>query len=240
MAAVIQLSAASSNMEGYLNGWTSGYSSTYGAFWDEGNGLVTNPLSTTVYEQWGNGTTGGNGIYIEGEFQYSRGNLTGTVDSITLGSGFSQSASTGFSVSADLVITPDSTFPSATTDAFDWAIYDLTVNSSLDSLYDYLAAVGTEIHDTAASDVLVGFGGADTFVFSSGNDIVKAGPTGTSGFQDGVDVLDISAWGVFDISELTFLDDNGDVVVGNLLTSDTVTLDGVSSSVLDASDFLFA
>ena len=86
MAAVIQLSSASSNMEGYLNGWTSGYSSTYGAFWDEGNGLVTNPLSTTVYEQWGNGTSGGNGIYIEGEFQYSRGNLTGTVDSISASS----------------------------------------------------------------------------------------------------------------------------------------------------------
>ncbi len=239
MAAVIQLSAASSNMEGYLNGWTSGYSSTYGAFWDEGNGLVTNPLSTTVYEQWGNGATGGNGIYMEGEFQYSRGNLTGTVDSITLGSGFSQSASTGFSVSADLVITPDSTFPSAAQDVFDWAIYDLTVNSSLDSLYDYLAAVGTEIHDTAASDTLVGFGGADTFVFTTGNDIVKAGPTGTYGFQDGVDVLDISAWGVSDLSGLLISDLGGNAVIGSFL-GDTITLNGVSSSVLDASDFLFA
>lgn len=239
MAAVIQLSSASSNMEGYLNGWTSGYSSTYGAFWDEGNGLVTNPLSTTVYEQWGNGTSGGNGIYIEGEFQYSRGNLTGTVDSITLGSGFSQSASTGFSVSADLLITPDSTFPSATTDVFDWAIYDLTVHSSLDSLYDYLAAVGTEIHDTAASDILVGFGGADTFVFSSGNDIVKAGPTGTYGFQDGVDFLDISAWGVTDLSGLLITDLGGNAVIESF-SGDTITLNGVSSSVLDASDFLFA
>jgi hypothetical protein len=226
-------------MEGYLNGWTSGYSSTYGAFWDEGNGLVTNPLSTTVYEQWGNGATGGNGIYMEGEFQYSRGNLTGTVDSITLGSGFSQSASTGFSVSADLVITPDSTFPSAAQDVFDWAIYDLTVNSSLDSLYDYLAAVGTEIHDTAASDTLVGFGGADTFVFTTGNDIVKAGPTGTYGFQDGVDVLDISAWGVSDLSGLLISDLGGNAVIGSFL-GDTITLNGVSSSVLDASDFLFA
>jgi hypothetical protein len=239
MAAVIQLSSASSNMEGYLNGWTSGYSSTYGAFWDEGNGLVTNPVNTTVYEQWGNGATGGNGIYMEGEFQYSRGNLTGTVDSITLGSGFSQSASTGFSVSADLVITPDSTFPSAAQDVFDWAIYDLTVNSSLDSFYDYLAAVGTEIHDTAASDTLVGFGGADTFVFTAGNDIVKAGPTGTSGFQDGVDVLDISAWGVSDLSGLLISDLGGNAVIESFL-GDTITLNGVSSSVLDASDFLFA
>ncbi|EHS53663.1 MULTISPECIES: hypothetical protein [unclassified Rhizobium] len=240
MAAVIQLSSASANMEGYLNGWTSGYSSTYGAFWDEGNGLVTNPLATTVYEQWGNGSTGGNGIYMEGEFQYSRGNLTGTVDSITLGTGFSQSASTGFSVSADLVITPDSTFPSASQDVFDWAIYDLTVNSSLDSLYDYLAAVGTEVRDTAASDTLVGFGGADTFVFSSGNDIVKAGPAGTYGYQDGVDTLDVSGWYLSDFSELTFSNLNGNAVIGNQYTSDTITLNGVSSSVLDASDFLFA
>lgn len=240
MAAVIQLSSASSNMEGYLNGWTSGYSSTYGAFWDEGNGLVTNPLSTTVYEQWGNGATGGNGIYIEGEFQYSRGNLTGTVDSITLGTGFSQSAATGFGVSADLVITPDSTFPSASQDVFDWAIYDLTVNNSLDSLYDYLAAVGTEIHDTSASDTLVGFGGADTFVFSSGNDTVKAGPTGTYGYQDGADVLDVSAWGITDFSELLISDLGGNAFVENFLSGDTITLNGVSSSVLDASDFLFA
>ncbi|SCM76277.1 conserved hypothetical protein [uncultured Pleomorphomonas sp.] len=238
MAAVIQLTSASSNLGGYLDGWTNGFQTSYGAFWDEGAGLVTNPVAGTTYEQWGNGSAGGKGIYLEGEVQYSRGNLTGTVDTITLGTGFSQSDANGFGLSAELIITPDSTLPSSAQDSFDWAIYDLTVNGSLDSFYEYLGEVGTEVRDTAASDVLVGFSGEDTFVFSGGNDTVKAGPTGTYGYQDGTDTLDVSAWGATDFGALSISDYAGDAYVS--YGSNSVQLVGINSSVLDASDFIFA
>lgn len=242
MAAIIELTSASSNLEAYLTSWTSGFQTSYGAFWDEGAGLVTNPVAGTTYEQWGNGTAGSKGIYLEGEVQYARGNLTGTVDTVTLGTGFSQSNASGFSVSAELVITPDSTIPGAGQDSFDWAIYDLTVNGSLSSFYDYLGEVGTVIEDTASSDVLVGFSGADTFVFSGGVDTVKAGPAGTYGYQDGTDTLDVSAWGATSTADIYWYDGgNGNAVIGSLTDASVgVTLVGVSSSVLDVSDFIFA
>lgn len=34
MATTIQLTQSSSDLIGYLNGWTSGFGSTYGAFYD--------------------------------------------------------------------------------------------------------------------------------------------------------------------------------------------------------------
>ncbi|MDS7594731.1 hypothetical protein [Agrobacterium tumefaciens] len=238
MAVTIELTSASSDLVGFLNGWASGFSSTYGAFWDQGVGLVTNPVIGTTYEGWGNGSTGGKGIYFEGSVQYSQGNLTGTVDSIALGTGYSQSSS-GFSLAQEeLLITPDSAFPSATTDAFDLAIYQLSRFGSLTGFYDYFAATGTVLEDTASSDTLTGFAGADTFVFSGGNDIVTAGPTGTYGYQDGVDKLDISAWGATSLGDLTIVDAAGDAYV--VYGSDSIQLVGVSSSVLDASDFIFA
>lgn len=242
MAVTIQLTSASSNLVGFLNGWTSGFTTSYGAFWDQGVGLVTNPVPGTTYEGWGNGSTGGKGIYFDGSVQYSQGNLTGTVSSIVLGTGYSQSGSTGFDLSQEeLFITPDSAFPSATTDAFDYAIYQLTVNGSLSGFYNYFAAAGTVVKDTAASDTLTGFAGADTFVFSGGDDIVTAGPTGTYGYQDGVDKLDVSAWGVESIDDLVISTNAaGNAVIENTFGDGQVTLVGVNSSVLDASDFIFA
>lgn len=239
MAVTIELTSASSDLVGFLNGWTSGFTTSYGAFWDQGVGLVTNPVAGTTYEGWGNGSTGGKGIYFDGDVQYSRGNLTGTVDSIVLGTGYSQSGTTGFDLAQkELFITPDSAFPSATTDVFDLAIYQLTVNGSLSGLYNYFAATGTIIKDTGSSDVLTGFAGADTFVFSGGSDIVEAGPTGTYGYQDGLDKLDISAWGATSFAALSIDQFDNDTYVS--YDSNLIQLTGVNSSVLDASDFVFA
>jgi len=97
------------------------------------------------------------------------------------------------------------------------------------------------IEDTASSNTLTGFAGNDTFVFSGGSDVVQAGPTGTYGYQDGTDKLDISAWGAGSIDDVIVGSNaNGDAVIENIFGGDSITLVGVDSSVLDASDFIFA
>lgn len=258
MAATIQLTSSSSNLEAYLSSWSSGFTSNYGAFWSSGGGLETNPDDGSVtYSNWGAGQSGNKGVVLTGSVRYdldghdtnadsdyndpgeiAPNDLVGTVDSLVLGTGYSQSGS-GISVSnQELIINPHNSDPNS---LFDYAIYQFTVNSSISGLYTYLASVGTEIQDTAASDILVGFGGADTFVFSSGSDQVKAGGTGTSGFQNGADILDVSAWGVTSIDDLDiYTDGDGDARIESLLGSETVELIGVSSAVIDPTDFLFA
>ncbi|MEJ8472544.1 hypothetical protein [Roseibium algae] len=239
MVATIDLTSASSNMKAYLASWENGFTSNYGAFWNATDGIVTAPASTDTFDQWGAGSTGGNGIVLDGDdLQYSQGNLTGEVDTITLGNSYSQSAS-GISVSSELTITNDPLFDtSGAGDALDFAIYGLSVQGTTSYLYDYLADVGTVINDTSGSDVLIGFGGEDTFVFSGGNDTVTSDGTGTYGYQDGTDTLDVSAWGATQLSDLSLYQDGSDAYI--YMGSNSVTLEGANTSDLDASDFLFA
>lgn len=254
MAATIQLTNASSDLVSFLSGWASGFSSNYGAFYGATPGLVTNPTNgANIYDTWGAGQTGSKGVVINGSFQYdvnghdangdgdftdpgdvARNDLVGTVNSLVLGTGYSQTSS-GISVSQqDLVINPHAGNPSA---AFDYAIYQFTVNSSISGLYAYLASVGAVIQDTTSSNILTGFGGADTFVFSGGNDTVKAGGAGTYGFQDGVDRLDVRGWGATSFDDLGVYADGADTYV--YYGSHTVLLEGVSSADISAADFLF-
>ncbi len=244
MATTIQLTQSSSNLIGYLNGWTSGFGSTYGAFYDaQTSSLATTSVnSSTTYEAWGDGSTGGKGIVMNGALQYSQGNLTGSVDSIVLGTGYSQSTS-GIAVSQqELLIDPDGAYSLAgARDLLDLAVYQLARFGSLSGFYNYFAATGTVIEDTTASNVLTGFAGADTFVFSGGNDSVSAGPSGTFGYTDGADKLDVSAWGAESIGDLLISNNaSGHAVIRDTFSSDTITLVGVDANVLDASDFIFA
>lgn len=238
MVATIDLTSASSNMKAYLQSWDSGFTSNYGKFWDSADGLVTNPDSADTYEQWGVGSSGGKGLVIDGSMQYSQGNLTGDAETITLGTGYSESDASGISVSSELVITSDSSFASSSQDAFDFAIYGLSVQGSTSYLYSFLASEGTIINDTTGSDILVGFGGADTFVFTGGGDTVTSGSTGTYGYQDGTDTLDVSAWGVTSFSSLTLLQAGTSAIAK--YGSDYVRLENTSTTDLDASDFIFA
>lgn len=242
MAAIIDLTSASSNMVSYLASWSNGFTSNYGAFWNATDGIVTQPSSTATYDQWAAGSAGSNGIVLDGDMQYSQGNLTGDVDTITLGTGYSESSASGFSVTSELVITNDPNYDtSGAGDLLDYAIYGLSVQGSTSYLYSYLAEVGTVINDTAASDVLTGFAGEDTFVFSGGNDTVEAGGTGTSGYQDGTDTLDVSAWGVTSFDDLSVYQAGTDTLVAYADdTSVSITLADTDASVIDASDFLFA
>lgn len=248
MATTISLTSASSDFKSYLENWSNTtYSSTYGAFYGSGPGLQTDPAVIGAnpswdYTQWGNGnTSGGNGVLVGGAFEYSFGNLTGTVSSLDFGTGYGESSSgiTLSNVALSLDLDPSFNYNGTGLDAFDYAIYGITRGNTLSYLYSYLGATGTVIEDTASDDILVGFSGADTFVFSGGNDVVtNDGPAGTSGYQDGVDKLDISAWGAVNFGDLTIFDDAGDAYVA--YGSESIQLVGVNSSVLDASDFVFA
>lgn len=254
MTATIQLTNASSDLVSFLSSWASGFSSNYGAFYGATPGLVTNPSNgANDYDTWGAGQSGNKGVVIEGSFQYdlnghdlngdgdftdpgeiAPNDLVGTVSSLTLGTGYSQSSS-GISLSQqDLVINPDAGNPSA---AFDYAIYQFTVNSSIAGLYTYLASVGAVIEDTSASDILTGFAGADTFVLSGGNDTIGAGGTGTYGFQDGADTLDVRDWGAASFGDLTVYASGSDSYV--YYGSNSVLLEGIAASDVSAADFLF-
>lgn len=257
MAATIQLTNASSNLVSYLTSWASGFTSNYGAFYSAGTGLDTYPDDgSQVFTSWGAGQTGNKGVVINGSFSYdlnghdtngdgdyndpgelAPNDLAGTVNSVVLGTGYSQSSSGISLAQQELVIAPHNGAPSA---LFDYAIYQFTVNSSISGLLTYLGSVGAVLQDTTASDTLTGFAGADTFVFSGGNDIVKAGPTGTFGYQDSADKLDVRAWGATSFSNVFVYDDGlGNAVVQSLLGSQSVKLEGVAASAVGASDFLF-
>ncbi|MCQ4160508.1 hypothetical protein NON00_11270 [Roseomonas sp. GC11] len=250
MATTISLTSASSNLASYLSSWSNaGYGSTYGAFYGPTVGLQTNTATIGAnpswqYSEWGNGvTSGGDGVVLESSssFQYSGGNLTGDVDTLTFGTGYSQSSSGVGLSTAELTLGLDQSFNynGSGLDAFDYTIYGISRLGTLSYLYNYLAATGTVIEDTTGSDVLVGFGGTDTFVFNGGDDTVtNAGPAGTSGYVDGTDTLDVSAWGVTDFASLEIFDDSGSAYVA--YGNSSIELVGVDSAVLDASDFVFA
>ncbi|SUA99690.1 Uncharacterised protein [Pannonibacter phragmitetus] len=238
MAATIELNGTSFDMVSFFADWLASFTPSYGAFWSASSGITTAPSSTAVYDQWGNGATGGSGVVMSGDMQYSQGNLTGSVDTVALGSNYSESNASGFAVDAGLTITADPDYSLAGRgDLFDYAIYYLS-QGSLTGIYNYLGAVGTEIVGTTGDDVLVGFSGADTFIFLGGHDTVTAGGTGTYGYQDGTDTLDVSIWGATAYSDLAVAASGSDTVIS--YGGNSVTLAGVSSSVIDASDFLFA
>ena len=101
--------------------------------------------------------------------------------------------------------------------------------------------MGEEGDDTldggADADVLVGGSGDDTFVFQAdhGNDTIKD-------FEDGNDTIDLTAFSsITGFSQLTISDnDDGDAVIDlSSFGGGEITLEGTSSSDLDASDFDF-
>ncbi len=243
MAVTIDLSFLSSNMVAYFNLWDSFYNTpNFGAFWNSTDGVVTNPDPTATYTQYGAGDSASlfdPGIVLDGSMQYIQGNLTGTVDTITLGYFYTESDANGMDVAATMEIVNDPNYDlSGAGDLFDFAVFQLTTQGTLSGFYTYFGAVGANIDDTSGNNVMVGFAGADTFIFSGGDDQVTAGAAGTFGYQDGTDILDVSGWGVTNFSSLTVTNGSGGALIE--FGSDSITLDGVNASVIDASDFLFA
>nr|WP_284438323.1 choice-of-anchor Q domain-containing protein [Thalassococcus arenae] len=100
--------------------------------------------------------------------------------------------------------------------------------------------IGTEEADRfeggAGRDIYLGRGGQDEFVL--GNDATDR----VRDFEDGVDKLDISAWGVTSLQDVEIVDKNGRAIIkgqngerANIKFAD----EGVDFTDLDASDFIF-
>ncbi|WP_441242192.1 hypothetical protein [Tardiphaga sp. 768_D3_N2_1] len=197
MALTITYSEASSNLPAYLDNWIDNFEY-------RGTGNFNAVKNTT--DQWYAGTriVGGvdndkSSVIVSGDdFSYTPGVIDGTVTTMTLGSNLAYVASTDLWVQDPGLSIG---FSGATlTPAFDTAITDLSQNGSLNGLYGYFAEQGTIQTGTAGNDVMLSFGGADSFTGGLGNDTF----TFANGWNDDVvvdfntvdgdsDVIDLQA-----------------------------------------------
>lgn len=83
-------------------------------------------------------------------------------------------------------------------------------------------------------DLLTGGADADIFVFDD-----RMRDDTVTDFTDGEDLLDMSAWGFTDISQIAFVQQGADVFV-QFTTRDSLLLQNVNLADLDNSDFIFA
>ncbi|WP_024511625.1 hypothetical protein [Bradyrhizobium sp. ARR65] len=249
----IYLTSASSDLKGYLDGVIGeSTSNPYGIF---------NPASTP-YDQWyhGGGTSSAHAEILSGNFtSYSGGNLTGTADTLTFGTGLSVNSSTGNASLANTELTID--YHHANVDAgpnsFDYSIYGI-IKQAPSYFYTYLGDAGTNQHGTSGDDTLYSFYGNDTLTGNGGSsdfDTFKwdhslydsthgFGNDTISDFVHGNDLIDFKGYGWSNYSQ--FISDSHVSVAGNTVTyvdptnsslHSTITVDGVSS--LSASDFAF-
>jgi len=167
MALTITYSEASSNLPAYLDNWIDNFEY-------RGTGNFNAVKNTT--DQWYTGTriVGGidndkSSVIVSGDdFSYTPGVIDGTVTTMTLGSNLAYVASTDLWVQDPGLSIG---FSGATlTPTFDAAITDLSQNGSLNGLYGYFAEQGTIQIGTAGNDVMLSFGGADSFTGGLGND----------------------------------------------------------------------
>jgi hypothetical protein len=194
MALTITYSEASSNLPAYLDNWIDNFEYRTGNF---------NAVKNTT-DQWYAGTriVGGvdndkSSVIVNGDdFSYTPGVIDGTVTNLTLGSNLAYVSSTDLWVQDPGLSIG---FSGATlTPAFDAAIADLSQNGSLNGLYGYFAEQGTIQTGTAGDDVMLSFGGNDSFTGGLGNDTLVF----ADGWANDV-VLDFhAAAGDFDILDL--------------------------------------
>jgi hypothetical protein len=195
MALTITYSEASSNLPAYLDNWIDNFEY-------RGPGNFNAVKNTT--DQWYAGTRIGGGVdndkssvIVSGDdFSYTPGVIDGTVTNLTLGSNLAYVAPTDLWVQDPGLSIG---FSGATlTPAFDAAITDLSQNGSLNGLYGYFAEQGTIQTGTAGDDVMLSFGGNDSFTGGLGNDTLVF----ADGWANDV-VLDFhAAAGDFDVLDL--------------------------------------
>ena len=90
------------------------------------------------------------------------------------------------------------------------------------------------IYGGEGDDSLTGGADTDTFVFGEGH-----GNDTITDFVDGTDLIDLSALGITNFAALSIADDgNGNAVI-TTSTGNTITLTGVATADLDASNFVF-
>jgi len=98
-----------------------------------------------------------------------------------------------------------------------------------DRIYGHLG--NDTFHGGGGDDRLWGGPGADTFVFYTGN-----GDDTIADFEDGVDIIDLSATGL-GYGDLTITQVGADTVIG--YGADTITLTGIDAGQISEADFLF-
>lgn len=83
------------------------------------------------------------------------------------------------------------------------------------------------------NDILIGGSGNDVFVYTAGDDVIND-------FENGVDTIQIVGFDVSSFSEIQpFISSVGSTTIISVGAGTSLTLIGVSSSALDASDFTF-
>lgn len=100
------------------------------------------------------------------------------------------------------------------------------------------------------NDLLNGDSGADTLIGGLGDDTITGGADGDvfsfapgdgsdviTDFENGVDVIDLSAHGVTSLSDFTIFDDGTNTTL-TLPSGDAIVLEGIAWSDLNASDFV--
>ncbi|MBA4802329.1 MAG: hypothetical protein H2040_10745 [Euryhalocaulis sp.] len=99
-----------------------------------------------------------------------------------------------------------------------------------------IAREGDDVLDGGAgNDVLRGLEGADTFVIG-----ISGGRDTIADFEDGVDVIDLTAFAVSDVSELTISQNNNvTIITGFGDDGEMLRLVNVDQGDIDNSDFLF-
>lgn len=87
----------------------------------------------------------------------------------------------------------------------------------------------------AGDDILTGGAGSDAFVYCS-ND---TGSDTITDFTQGDDLIDVTAFDLTDIGDMTIVDDGFGNALVTLPSSNTVTLTGVDHTLLTNGDFAF-
>lgn len=249
MALVLELTAASSNLQAYLASYDANFSYN-------GNGWYS--TSYTGQDQWTAGfDTEGTDNNIPSvvmninDYSYSPGAFDGDVESIILGRNLEYDAGQDLWIQdQELIITNDTGYiPDNGT--FSQAIYSLSHGGQVDGgsfvfgppgtpptqfagLTDFFAEQGTiQIGNIGLSDTLLGFDGDDTFVFQDGSAFDTV-----NNFDLAEDLLDVSAWGATGLGDLIISTSGGDTYVSSLDFTDIIRVTGVTS--LTVSNFEFA
>lgn len=91
-----------------------------------------------------------------------------------------------------------------------------------------------DIEGGGGDDVMTGGAGADTFIFAGG-----CGLDTIAGFEDGIDLIDVSAFGFASAAKIVALaEKDGADIEFHFGNGDELTLTNVSLSAIDVTDFI--
>jgi hypothetical protein len=244
----LQLSDASSNLPTWFGDWETDFDYF-------GNGNFNGSLGSAGQFYAGGDPTyspddhnGESSVILNGtDFDYNQpGDFSGHPLSLELGKNLWQDLDHDlFKQDTALTITVDGGGDLPITDAFRYAIYGLSHGGQYEGyqppsgpaflgLTDYFAEQGTVQEGTPGNDTFLGFDGHDTFVFENGG-----GVDHVANFDVAQDVLDVSDWGVTDLSGLIITPFGGDTLISTTDFSNSAVLDA-ETPTLTSTNFNFA